>query len=121
MRSAQIIDGRGEKREAASELHTPPLGLRSRISTGQGLALIVISLAFVFTGLFGILIAGGAFLIWMLWWFVAGRQQAAESYVALGRCASCTYEMVGLPVEADGCAVCPECGAAWKVMEPVSA
>ena len=116
-----ITDGRGEKREAARSLHTPPLGLHDRVSTGRGLVFIAIAMAIALIGLFGILVAGGAFLIWMLWWFLAGRQQAAEAFVARGRCASCTYEIVGLPVQSDGCAVCPECGAAWKVMGPVSA
>lgn len=120
MRATVITDGRGQKREAAPSLHTPPVGLNDRISTGQGLAFIVIALAFVFTGFFGVIVAIGCFLVWIVWWFLAGRQQAAEAFVAQGRCASCTYEMVGLPVEADGCAVCPECGAAWKVLEPVS-
>lgn len=31
------------------------------------------------------------------------------------RCASCAYPLVGLQVEADGCTVCPECGAAWRL------
>lgn len=29
------------------------------------------------------------------------------------RCLSCATTLEGLPVEADGCRVCPECGAAW--------
>jgi hypothetical protein len=120
MRATVITDGRGQKREAAPSLHTPHLGLRDRVSTGQGLALLAISLAVVLAGFFGVIVAFGCFLAWMLWWFFAGRQRAAEDLVAKGRCASCAYEMVGLPVEADGCAVCPECGAAWKVLEPVS-
>lgn len=120
MRATVITDGRGVKREAARELHTPPLGLHDRISTGNGLAIIAITLAIVVLGLLGVIVALGCFLIWMLWWFVAGRQRAAEALVARGRCASCTYEMVGLPVETDGCAICPECGAACRFMEPLS-
>lgn len=30
-------------------------------------------------------------------------------------CPSCGYELRGLPTEEDGCTVCPECGAAWRV------
>lgn len=30
-------------------------------------------------------------------------------------CGGCNYPLVKLPVERDGCRVCPECGAAWKV------
>lgn len=32
-----------------------------------------------------------------------------------GLCLSCAYELCGLQVDTDGCVVCPECGAAWKV------
>lgn len=30
-------------------------------------------------------------------------------------CPCCAYRLVGLPPEEDGCVVCPECGAAWRV------
>lgn len=30
-------------------------------------------------------------------------------------CPSCRYDLAGLSPEGDGCVVCPECGAAWKV------
>ncbi len=115
MKAAIITEGRGEKREAAGSLHTPPLGLRDHISLGHGLALIAIALAFALTGLFGLVVAGGCFVIWMLWWFISGRQQAADGLIARGTCACCEYEIAGLPIEPDGCVVCPECGAAWKV------
>lgn len=39
----------------------------------------------------------------------------ARAIVAEGKCASCGYQIVGLLPEADGCVVCPECGAAWEV------
>jgi predicted Zn-ribbon and HTH transcriptional regulator len=29
-------------------------------------------------------------------------------------CVCCGYELKSLPEEADGCVVCPECGAAWQ-------
>ena len=35
--------------------------------------------------------------------------------VAIGRCPSCGYDLLNLPVADDGCSVCPECGAAWRV------
>ena len=31
------------------------------------------------------------------------------------RCDACGYAIDRLPVEDDGCRVCPECGAAWRV------
>lgn len=30
-------------------------------------------------------------------------------------CGGCNYPLVKLPVERDGCRVCPECGGAWRV------
>ncbi len=30
-------------------------------------------------------------------------------------CASCGYELEGINIETDGCRVCPECGAAWRL------
>ena len=30
-------------------------------------------------------------------------------------CRACGHSLSGLVVEADGCRVCPECGAAWRV------
>ncbi len=32
-----------------------------------------------------------------------------------GQCRACRFPLEGLPVEDDGCVVCPECGAAWRV------
>ncbi len=36
-------------------------------------------------------------------------------YPAISRCASCGYDLTGLCAEADGCTVCPECSAAWRL------
>ena len=30
-------------------------------------------------------------------------------------CAGCDYDLEGIPPEADGCTLCPECGAAWRL------
>ncbi len=39
---------------------------------------------------------------------------AAVTAVAEGICGACTYSLQGIEPAADGCVVCPECGAAWK-------
>lgn len=39
---------------------------------------------------------------------------AARVMVAQSLCASCARPLDGLPPDADGCAVCPECGASWR-------
>jgi hypothetical protein len=44
----------------------------------------------------------------MLEW-IAGRR------LGMCQCASCQYALDGILPEPDGCTVCPECGAAWKL------
>jgi len=39
----------------------------------------------------------------------------ASAAVELGFCGGCGYRLNGLAQEQDGCSVCPECGAAWKI------
>ncbi|MGQ0627830.1 MAG: hypothetical protein ACT4PL_06990 [Phycisphaerales bacterium] len=34
---------------------------------------------------------------------------------ACGKCLACGYDLSGTPAQADGCVICPECGAAWLV------
>jgi hypothetical protein len=43
------------------------------------------------------------------------RKLALRSCLRLGFCPGCGYEVGALPAEADGCRVCSECGAAWKL------
>lgn len=40
-------------------------------------------------------------------------RELAATAVAEGLCGSCCYGLRDIPVDADGCVVCPECGAAW--------
>ncbi len=32
-----------------------------------------------------------------------------------GLCPACVYQIGDIPAESDGCTVCPECGAAWRM------
>lgn len=41
------------------------------------------------------------------------RKEIARAYLQERRCASCAYDLSGAEPAADGCSVCPECGAAW--------
>ncbi len=43
--------------------------------------------------------------------------EIARFVVGAGACASCDYPLAGVPEAADGCTVCPECGAAWRRKE----
>jgi hypothetical protein len=38
----------------------------------------------------------------------------AAHVVATNRCPVCWYDLTAAKPEADGCRVCPECGAAWR-------
>jgi hypothetical protein len=39
----------------------------------------------------------------------------ARYYTAAGYCASCAYDLKSIAPEPDGCQLCPECGAAWRI------
>ncbi len=43
-------------------------------------------------------------------------QRIARSHVRAGLCASCGYDIRSIPGDAEGCRVCPECGAAWMAV-----
>ena len=45
------------------------------------------------------------------------RESAIRAMTRSGLCPSCGYEIRQIPPESDGCVVCPECNAAWKLME----
>lgn len=47
--------------------------------------------------------------------WVARTRGIVRGLLAEGRCATCGYDIRGCRAEADGCTVCPECGAAWRV------
>lgn len=38
-----------------------------------------------------------------------------KEMLARARCAACGYALSGIPREDDGCTICPECAAAWRV------
>lgn len=42
-------------------------------------------------------------------------RRIARDMVRAGYCASCGQDLTGLEPHEDGCTVCPECGAAWRV------
>lgn len=48
---------------------------------------------------------------------VRGSRRIAAALLAEGLCPQCGYGIGGVPAEGDGCSVCPECSAAWRVPE----
>ena len=98
-------------------MHTPPIGLGSKVSPRLTVVIVVAFVAFLVAPPMVVLLLPLAFVTWLLWWFFTGRQEAAERMAAGGACPSCEYELTGLVAEQDGATVCPECGAAWKLAD----
>jgi len=42
-------------------------------------------------------------------------QSVVRAMTRSGLCPSCAYNIQGVDPETDGCTVCPECGAAWRL------
>tara|TARA_R110002111_G_scaffold248811_1_gene312644 strand:+ start:486 stop:938 length:453 start_codon:yes stop_codon:yes gene_type:complete len=40
---------------------------------------------------------------------------AKKASLSIGCCTSCTYSIAEITPESDGCTICPECGAAWRL------
>ena len=55
----------------------------------------------------------------MIFWYMRRRtaRDRIEGLLDEELCPSCRYSLRRLPPEKDGCWVCPECGAAWKMPE----
>jgi hypothetical protein len=43
------------------------------------------------------------------------RYSVAVVFIQERICPSCLYDLQNLPPQEDGCTVCPECGAAWRL------
>jgi hypothetical protein len=41
--------------------------------------------------------------------------ERAGDMLRRGKCVSCDYSVADLNPDSDGCTICPECGAAWKL------
>lgn len=65
--------------------------------------------------LFGWLFHGSLFGLFLNRYVWKNPQRAVLAMTRAGVCASCGYLLSGCEAEADGCTVCPECGAAWRL------
>ena len=45
----------------------------------------------------------------------AAADRLARYYLAAAYCPSCAYDLASISPQPDGCRVCPECGAAWRL------
>jgi hypothetical protein len=59
-------------------------------------------------------------LVMSLWSYIyiwKSAQHGRDALLASGLCPSCGYGIVGVRSEPDGCTVCPECAAAWRMTD----
>lgn len=75
-----------------------------------------LALGYVIPGVLG----GSCLLAALLAWMVRRQLRLhagffIDSCKDGGVCACCAYQLEGLPRDRDGCTICPECGAAWKM------
>jgi hypothetical protein len=47
------------------------------------------------------------------------RARAVQACTRDGACPACGYDLRPCPREAGACTICPECGAAWKLVKPI--
>jgi hypothetical protein len=68
--------------------------------------------------LLGVQIAFGFLGLFFTWREITRKHAAglAQAMAKAGCCASCGYGLAGLTPQGDGCVVCPECEAAWRVV-----
>lgn len=54
-------------------------------------------------------------------WLSGALDRGAATLCVRGRiCPSCGYALENLDPAPDGCTVCPECGAAWRLTPPIT-
>jgi hypothetical protein len=65
----------------------------------------------------GISVVVIALLLVLYAWFAGRRndRRAIDACLSSGVCPGCGYTLAGLAVEDDGCRICPECAAAWRL------
>lgn len=63
--------------------------------------------------LLGVIFSGVVLMPLML--IRRGSTAVLECLILIGVCPQCGYDLGSLRPEADGCTVCPECGAAWRL------
>ena len=116
LRDSRCADAATRRRvhESATRWGVPPAFLY---------AFLIVIVASPFMGGFGAVVVACALVVAVV--VAAASMPPARSsdlvreWLAFGCCASCGYSLKGIHADADGCTVCPECGAAWKLPDPV--
>ncbi len=59
---------------------------------------------------------------WVVWLFIRRKRfhKVAAVLLAYGHCPHCGYNLANLPLdEVEGVTICPECGCAWQLPQPM--
>lgn len=114
-----VRGGDGFSRDLADRMKLAHRGYTLALTIGTVLAVSTISAVWgvgfwwrCVVSVCGVLVGTAVFYAWLPR-EVARRVRRAM--VQAHRCASCGYLLDGTPRSADGCVVCPECAAAWRV------
>lgn len=119
----------------AGQVDPPWLSRRMKVIAllrlGRAISLLGTLLLVSYLGL--VIIAPGEGLRRMIPWAIVGAMIATAVFLlpisraaacrlrrtllAAGRCASCGYPLERIEDATDGCRVCPECGAAWRLAD----
>ncbi len=81
--------------------------------------LVFAAMTWVSLGTGGTALVVTAALCWIGWSLTLGRAKALRERARLASlppvCLACMADLTGVGPEPDGCTVCPECGAAWRL------
>tara|TARA_R110000782_G_scaffold57258_30_gene119860 strand:- start:6950 stop:7294 length:345 start_codon:yes stop_codon:yes gene_type:complete len=58
--------------------------------------------------------------LWNPIWTRRRRDRIARELAWVRECLACNYSIDDLPAQPDGCTVCPECGAAWRMSSVIN-
>jgi multisubunit Na+/H+ antiporter MnhF subunit len=107
--------GRAAAQQCSNRLWA--IGTMTLAVFGQLLIIGLVGSVSNFDIVFRIVLVGVIGTVVLCWWLWRGNTRAAAAIrrcVTWGACPSCGYPLAASKVEADGCRVCSECGAAWR-------
>ncbi|MCL4743181.1 MAG: hypothetical protein KJZ54_13365 [Phycisphaerales bacterium] len=106
---------------AGTDINTRRFRLGLVVAEGAVLVLIAISY-FAFRVAAGVLLALAAVIPVIMLAAQSERRAVARDRASLAAlppvCVACGQDLTGVPAHPDGCTVCPECGAAWRLHLP---
>lgn len=118
-RRCKVLDELRYRRSTNPRIHLVlgllgiPLGLAIRRIAGPGWVNIALTALAVFALLF---VAALPFAVLVV---RRSKRKRLSQLSKTQACLACGYSLKNLPIEPDGCTICPECGAAWRLAQGV--